>query len=178
MKKLSVILKVILGILIFILIFGIITFFINKNRVENNKEPLPFTMYPKTLYKDKGSAEYIGLGYKVNKYYYWGRGIVGSKTIYKIGDYNLKYDKDKNQPLDSILEEIFFEYYYALGNDPRTEEENEMMKQKFYECYEEYKRNYGENEKDKKIIEKSVRDYFKLDDSYKLYGSYNLYINK
>lgn len=168
MKKLSIILKIILLVLIFILIFGIVTFVINKKRVEEEKPPIPFTMVYKTLYADGGSMECVGLGYKINLYYY--DSILSEpQTIYEIGDYNLKFDKDKNKPLIIRLSEIFFDYYYDLGNDPRTEEENKIMKQKFNECYEKYIKIYGTNTKSDEKIENVIKDYFGLDDSYKLY---------
>jgi len=168
MKFLSKILKIILGIFIFMLIFVVITFFINKNRVKNKKNPLSFTMYYKATYADGGSWEAIGLGYKINKYCYTGTEF--SEIIYEIGDYNLKFDKEKNKPIKVKLAEIFYEYYYDLGYETRNEEDNEQYINMVNECYENYIKIYGNN-KDNERIETTVRDYFKLDDSYKLYSN-------
>ena len=163
MKFLSKILKIILGILIFILIFGVITFFINENRVENKKDPLSFTLYYKSIYADGGSWEAIGLGYKINKYYY--KGIEFPEVVYEIGDYNLKFDKEKNEPLVYKIEETVYAYYCRLIDSRLTTEESvENFKRIVSECYEQYLNKYGEN-KDLEKINEEVMKYFNTEES-------------
>ncbi len=60
MKK---ILKILCILLVIIVVLGIMFFIIDYNRVKNNETPI-FCINTST-YRDGGSKEYLGLGYKV-----------------------------------------------------------------------------------------------------------------
>ena len=170
MEKSSKVLKIILGILIFLLIFGLVTFFINKKRVEENKPPLPFTTitiagYADNIgFKDGPSRECIGLGYKINRYCYTGLEIE-SQVVHEIGGYSLKFDKEKNEPLVYKIEETVYAYYCRLIDSRLTTEESvENFKRIVSECYEQYLNKYGEN-KDLEKINEEVMKYFNTEES-------------
>ena len=80
----------------------------------------------------------------------------------------IKKIRISNNLKQSELAEIFYEYYYDLGYEIRDKEDNEKYNNMVDECYEIYIKIYGEN-KDNDKIETVVRNYFKLDDEYKLY---------
>ena len=77
---------IILVILMFIAVF-IIFSAIDYWRVKSNK--MPIFVIPVIRYRDGGSVEYYGLGYKVLKC----RTLGGDNSI-KIGFYNMKYSCD------------------------------------------------------------------------------------
>lgn len=83
-KKLKIL--IIIAIILFI---GIIVFLIDYNQVKHGK--LPLFAYSFDIYKDGGSREYYGLGYKVLKC----NTLIGDKTI-KIGLYNMDYSCKNN----------------------------------------------------------------------------------
>lgn len=81
MKKLLVILSV-------VILLGFSFFCIDSSRVKNDSPPL--FVIKTVIYRDGGTTEYLGLGYKVIKYNVIGENGKIVKDDYKIGSYFLK----------------------------------------------------------------------------------------
>lgn len=97
MKKKILIIIIIL--LIFIILFGMITYTIDKSRVEKGKRPI-FVIQSETI-NDGGTIEYLGLGYKVIAY----NKLNGYNKVH-IGSWNIQYgsslgevDEDNSNPV-------------------------------------------------------------------------------
>lgn len=82
MKTKKMFLIIVAGIISFALIFGTIDYL----RINNNNKPL-FTLF-KTQYKDGGTTEYFGLGYKIIKC-----NTLNGDISNNFGLYNLNIDK-------------------------------------------------------------------------------------
>lgn len=76
--------------LIIISMFGLITFLIDKKRIE--KDLPPIFVIQIAQYKDGGSKEYLGFGYKIIKYHKIGFEEV-VKDNYEIKFIFAKYDE-------------------------------------------------------------------------------------
>lgn len=83
------------------IIIALILFAVDLSRVYKNENPI--FCVKTVMYKDGGSAEYLGLGYKVIKYV----NLVDSSTIYKIGTWFMEFNKPlMNNPINSISPNI------------------------------------------------------------------------
>lgn len=76
--------KVIVLILVLLIIMAILFFLVDLQQVKNNRDPI-FCINTLT-YRDGGSKEYLGLGYKIIKYHN------NSGKDFEIGTYFLKYE--------------------------------------------------------------------------------------
>jgi len=82
--------KFILALIILLIVCGLTFYSIDKQCVSNNIPP-KFAIHTST-YKDGGTKEYYGLGYKIIKYNVMGNNGEITKNNSEIGSFFLKYN--------------------------------------------------------------------------------------
>ncbi len=91
-KKAKIILIILIAIII-ISCLGFIFYKIDNQRIKNDNDPI--FVINTVIYKDGGTKEYLGLGYKIIKYHTIEMELNNEKDIYDIGTWFLKYNKNK-----------------------------------------------------------------------------------
>lgn len=116
--------KVLLAILVLIILIALF-FTVDYIRVKGNNSPI--FCIKTNAYKDGGSAEYIGLGYKVYKYV----GFVAVQTKYEIGSLFMKFNNPFTTDISStnytytdipyISNEVHSHLYFEGYNNPNVD---------------------------------------------------------
>lgn len=81
------VLVVIIVLLIFLVVFGMVSYLVDKKRVDNGEKPIFCIENPSGMINDGGTIEYFGLGYKVIDY----NKLNGYNKMH-IGFWNMEYD--------------------------------------------------------------------------------------
>ena len=111
--KKSKIILIILIVIIIISCLGFIFYKIDNQRIKNDKDPI--FVINTVIYKDGGTKEYLGLGYKIIKYHIIEMELNNEKDIYDIGTWFLKYNKtNESEKMEKHSGEEYYKQTYEL----------------------------------------------------------------